>query len=163
MFKTYFRSYLKGYWQTLSSYGKCFILTSHEKITTGFFKTKKKNHTFFHFQCFTCVICQTTLDGVPFTVDATNEIHCIDDFHKRFAPKCSVCKTPIMTPDPGQQEVFRVVALDRSFHVQCYKCEDCGLLLSSEAEGKGCYPLDDHVLCKACNTKRIQLLTQDIQ
>ena len=53
--------------------------------------------------------------------------------------------------------------LDRSFHVHCYKCEDCGLLLSSEAEGKGCYPLDDHVLCKACNTIRIQKLTQGIQ
>jgi len=116
----------------------------------------------YHPTCFTCIMCNKSLDGVPFTVDASNEIHCIEDFHKRFAPKCSVCRNPIMAQD-GQPEVCRVVALDRSFHVHCFKCEDCGLLLNSEAEGRGCYPLDDHVLCKACNTKRIQLLTQDIQ
>lgn len=37
--------------------------------------------------------------------------------------------------------------------------QDCGLVLSSEAEGRGCYPLDDHVLCKSCNAKRVQALT----
>lgn len=26
-------------------------------------------------------------------------------------------------PEPGQEETVRVVALDRSFHIQCYKCE----------------------------------------
>jgi len=116
----------------------------------------------YHPQCFTCVMCNKSLDGVPFTVDATNQIHCIEDFHRRFAPRCSVCKEPIM-PDSGNEETVRVVALDRSFHVHCYRCEDCSLLLSSEAEGRGCYPLDDHVLCKQCNTRRIQLLTQGIK
>jgi len=115
----------------------------------------------YHPSCFTCVICGKSLDGIPFTVDASNQIHCIDDFHKRFAPKCSVCKSPIM-PEPGVEETVRVVALDRSFHVKCYKCEDCGLELSSEAKGRGCYPLDDHVFCKRCNTNRIQRLTQGI-
>ncbi|KAK4878470.1 hypothetical protein RN001_010976 [Aquatica leii] len=113
----------------------------------------------YHPKCFCCVICGKSLDGIPFTVDATNQIHCIEDFHKKFAPRCCVCKQPIM-PEPGQEETVRVVALDRSFHIQCYKCEDCGLVLSSEAEGRGCYPLDDHVLCKSCNAKRVQLLTR---
>ena len=85
------------------------------------------------------------------------QIHCIEDFHKRFAPKCSVCRHPIM-PRAAGEEAVRVVALDRSFHVECYKCEDCGALLSNE-EDAGCYPLDDHVLCKNCNTKRIHVLT----
>ncbi|XP_052864571.1 lipoma-preferred partner homolog [Anopheles cruzii] len=112
----------------------------------------------YHPQCFTCIVCGKSLDGIPFTVDATNQIHCIEDFHKKFAPRCCVCKLPIM-PEPGEDETVRVVALDRSFHINCYKCEDCGLLLSSEAEGRGCYPLDDHILCKSCNAKRVQTLT----
>ncbi|XP_030379754.1 zyxin [Scaptodrosophila lebanonensis] len=112
----------------------------------------------YHPQCFTCVVCGNSLDGIPFTVDATNQNYCITDFHKKFAPRCCVCREPIM-PEPGQEETVRVVALDRSFHLECYKCEDCGLLLSSEADGRGCYPLDDHVLCKSCNAQRVQVLT----
>lgn len=42
--------------------------------------------------------------------------------YRRFAPKCSVCQMPIM-PEVGQDETVRFVALDRSFHVQCYRCE----------------------------------------
>ncbi|XP_025153073.1 thyroid receptor-interacting protein 6 isoform X2 [Harpegnathos saltator] len=112
----------------------------------------------YHPSCFTCVVCGQSLDGIPFTVDATNQIHCIQCFHKKFAPRCCVCKLPIM-PEPGEDETVRVVALDRSFHIQCYKCEDCGLVLSSDLEGRGCYPLDDHVLCKSCNATRVQALT----
>jgi hypothetical protein len=112
----------------------------------------------YHPKCFCCVVCGKCLDGIPFTVDAHNRIHCVEDFHKKFAPRCSVCKEPIM-PEPGEEETVRVVALDRSFHVKCYRCEDCGLPLSSESEGRGCYPLDGHVLCKSCNAKRVQALT----
>ncbi|CAH1711556.1 lipoma-preferred partner homolog isoform X1 [Aphis gossypii] len=112
----------------------------------------------YHPHCFRCIVCSTLLDGIPFTIDAANQIYCIDDFHKKFAPKCSVCQFPIM-PEVGQDETVRFVALDRSFHVQCYRCEDCDTLLGSEAEGRGCYPLDDHVLCKSCNAKRVQALT----
>uniref|UniRef100_W5MCZ9 LIM domain containing preferred translocation partner in lipoma n=1 Tax=Lepisosteus oculatus TaxID=7918 RepID=W5MCZ9_LEPOC len=111
----------------------------------------------YHPHCFTCVVCHRSLDGIPFTVDAGNHIHCIEDFHKKFAPRCSVCKEPIM-PAPGQEETVRIVALDRDFHVQCYRCEDCGSLLS-EGDNQGCYPLDGHILCKNCNTARIQALT----
>lgn len=112
----------------------------------------------YHPNCFTCVVCGKSLDGIPFTVDAMNQIHCIEDFHKKFAPRCCVCELPIM-PEEGEEETVRVVALDRSFHVRCYRCEDCGMLLTSEAEGRGCYPLDGHILCQECNAHRIRLIT----
>ncbi|KAF7706502.1 hypothetical protein HF521_019756 [Silurus meridionalis] len=115
----------------------------------------------YHPRCFSCVVCGCCLDGVPFTVDATSQIHCIEDFHRKFAPRCSVCGEPIM-PEPGQEETVRIVALDRSFHVNCYICEECGLLLSSEGEGRGCYPLDGHILCKSCSARRIQDLSAKI-
>ncbi|XP_038642739.1 thyroid receptor-interacting protein 6-like isoform X4 [Scyliorhinus canicula] len=115
----------------------------------------------YHPQCFTCVVCHQCLDGIPFTVDATSQIHCIEDFHMKFAPRCSVCAKPIM-PEAGQEETVRIVALDRSFHVNCYKCEDCGFVLSSEGEGCGCYPLDGHILCKTCSSRRIQDLSAKI-
>ncbi|ELW50911.1 Lipoma-preferred partner [Tupaia chinensis] len=111
----------------------------------------------YHPHCFTCVMCRRSLDGIPFTVDAGGLIHCIEDFHKKFAPRCSVCKEPIM-PAPGQEETVRIVALDRDFHVHCYRCEDCGGLLS-EGDNQGCYPLDGHILCKTCNSARIRVLT----
>lgn len=111
----------------------------------------------YHPQCFTCVVCHRSLDGVPFTVDTTNQVHCIDDFHRKFAPRCSVCGEAIM-PAVGQEETVRIVALDRDFHVQCYRCEDCGSPLS-DGDTQGCYPLDGHVFCKTCNGQRIQALT----
>ncbi|NXU65893.1 LPP protein, partial [Horornis vulcanius] len=117
----------------------------------------RANGKAYHPHCFTCVMCHRSLDGIPFTVDAGGNIHCIEDFHKKFAPRCSVCKEPIM-PAPGQEETVRIVALDRDFHVQCYRCEDCGGLLS-EGDNQGCYPLDGHILCKTCNSARIQALT----
>ncbi|XP_061524647.1 thyroid receptor-interacting protein 6 isoform X4 [Phycodurus eques] len=115
----------------------------------------------YHPRCFTCVVCNCCLDGVPFTVDATSQIHCIEDFHRKYAPRCSVCGEPIM-PEAGQEETVRIVALDRSFHVNCYVCEECSLLLSSEGEGRGCYPLDGHILCKGCSARRIQDLSAKI-
>ncbi|CAG0891450.1 unnamed protein product [Cyprideis torosa] len=113
----------------------------------------------YHPRCFKCVVCYKCLDGIPFTVDSANQIHCIEDFHNRFAPRCTVCQQPIV-PQPGEEETLRIVALDRSFHVNCYKCEDCDLLLSSEENGRGCYPLDGHILCKVCNGKRVRALTE---
>ena len=46
--------------------------------------------------------------------------------------------SPQFSPfDQEEQETVRVVALDRSFHIECYRCVDCNLLLSSEEQGRG--------------------------
>ena len=41
---------------------------------------------------------------------------------RKFAPRCCVCGHAIM-PQPGNEETVRIVAMDKSFHVECYKCE----------------------------------------
>jgi len=33
-----------------------------------------------------------------------------------------------ITPENGQEETIRIVALDQSFHVNCYKCEVCNFI-----------------------------------
>ncbi|XP_036782040.2 zyxin isoform X2 [Manis pentadactyla] len=109
----------------------------------------------YHPQCFTCVVCACPLEGTSFIVDQANRPHCVPDYHKQYAPRCSVCAEPIM-PEPGREETVRVVALDKNFHMKCYKCEDCGKPLSIEADDNGCFPLDGHVLCRKCHTARAQ-------
>lgn len=42
-------------------------------------------------------------------------------------------------PEPGQEETVRVVALDRSFHLECYKCEVCGIYTYSIYETRHNY------------------------
>ena len=44
----------------------------------------------------------------------------------------------------------------------CFFLQECGLLLSSEGECQGCYPLDGHILCKACSAWRIQELSATV-
>ncbi|XP_059816477.1 zyxin-like, partial [Hypanus sabinus] len=109
----------------------------------------------FHPECFTCGDCGRRLEGQPFLVDPEGKVYCVEDYHRRFAPRCSVCQQPII-PEEGREETLRIVALERNFHLNCYRCEDCGTQLSTEADEKGCYPLDGHILCLACHTSRVK-------
>ncbi|XP_075071851.1 zyxin-like isoform X2 [Mixophyes fleayi] len=121
-----------------------------KKITERLLKAMGKAY---HPDCFTCAVCRRALQGEPFIVDQNNHPHCVADYHGRYAPRCSVCGDPI-APEPGRDETVRVVALEKNFHMMCYKCEDCGCPLSIEADDSGCFPLDGHVLCKKCHTVR---------
>jgi len=108
-----------------------------------------------HPNCFGCGSCKKSLEGVQFTVDSNNIPHCMQCYRDKFAPRCAGCSKPIAADDGGEMP-NRIVAMDRNYHVDCYKCEDCGLKLSSKIAGQECYPLDGHLLCKTCNGNRVR-------
>ncbi|KAF6778173.1 hypothetical protein AHF37_02069 [Paragonimus kellicotti] len=73
----------------------------------------------YHPNCFVCVVCAGRLDSRPFTIDVHGRLHCLDDFHRRYAPRCAHCGRPI-APEPGSQEARRVVSGDSNYHLECF-------------------------------------------
>ncbi|VDP68698.1 unnamed protein product [Echinostoma caproni] len=85
----------------------------------------------YHPNCFVCVVCAGRLDSRPFTIDIHGRLHCLDDFHRRYAPRCAVCARPI-APEPGSQEARRVVSGDSNYHLECF-----GVQTISQTSGLG--------------------------
>ncbi|XP_004377277.1 filamin-binding LIM protein 1 isoform X2 [Trichechus manatus latirostris] len=106
----------------------------------------------FHPSCFTCVTCARCIGDESFALDSQNEVYCLDDFYRKFAPVCSICENPIIPRDG--KDAFKIECMGRNFHENCYRCEDCRILLSVEPTDQGCYPLNDHLFCKPCHVKR---------
>uniref|UniRef100_A0A7E4W9G0 LIM zinc-binding domain-containing protein n=1 Tax=Panagrellus redivivus TaxID=6233 RepID=A0A7E4W9G0_PANRE len=103
----------------------------------------------YHPQCFRCHQCRCCLDGVPFAVDGDNRVFCMADYQKQFAPNCAACRKPIKANNEFGQ-IVRVVSQDKEYHIDCYRCEGCGLQLTNDRD-RQCYPLNDHLLCRQCN------------
>ncbi|XP_060936701.1 zyxin [Limanda limanda] len=127
-----------------------------ERITDRVLKAVGQS---FHSHCFRCSTCSCVLEGAPFITDDNNNPYCVQDYHRRFSPLCVSCNEPII-PAPGSEETVRVVALDKNFHLKCYRCEDCNRPLSIEADENGCYPLDGKILCMKCHTQRAKQAAQ---
>ncbi|ELK27964.1 PREDICTED: filamin-binding LIM protein 1 isoform X2 [Myotis davidii] len=106
----------------------------------------------FHPTCFTCVMCARCIGDENFALDSQNEVYCLDDFYRKFAPVCSICESPIIPRDG--KDAFKIECMGRNFHENCYRCEDCRILLSVEPTDQGCYPLNDRLFCKPCHVKR---------
>ncbi|XP_004637760.1 filamin-binding LIM protein 1 [Octodon degus] len=106
----------------------------------------------FHPACFTCVTCARCIGAESFALDGQDQVYCLDDFYRKFAPVCSICENPIIPRDG--KDAFKIECMGRNFHESCYRCEDCSVPLSIEPTDQGCYPLNDHLFCKPCHVKR---------
>ncbi|XP_059807906.1 filamin-binding LIM protein 1-like isoform X3 [Hypanus sabinus] len=104
----------------------------------------------FHPDCFTCVVCHQLIGTERFGVNQANEVLCLEDFQRKHAPQCCVCKMPII-PEVGQAECMNIELFGLHFHVNCYRCEKCGIVLSPDPTEEGCFPLNKQILCKTCN------------
>ncbi|XP_067826636.1 filamin-binding LIM protein 1-like [Heptranchias perlo] len=130
------------YQDTLEKCGKC-RKTIMNQITRAMDKA-------FHPECFTCVVCHRLIGSERFGVNQANEIHCLEDFQRRYAPQCCVCKKPII-PEAAMEECLNIELFGHHFHVNCYRCEKCGILLSPNPTDEGCFPLNKQIVCKTCH------------
>ncbi|XP_067873477.1 filamin-binding LIM protein 1 isoform X2 [Heterodontus francisci] len=138
------------YQDTMEKCGKC-RKTIMDQITRALDKA-------FHPECFTCVVCNRLIGSERFGVNQAKEIHCLEDFQRRYAPQCCVCKMPII-PETAKEECLNIELFGLHFHVNCYRCEKCGILLSPDPTEEGCFPLNMHILCKTCHMLSTSLTT----
>ncbi|XP_026718496.1 filamin-binding LIM protein 1 isoform X2 [Athene cunicularia] len=105
----------------------------------------------YHPGCFSCTACGRAIGAESFAVGERDEVYCVADFYRKYAVVCSACEHPIIPHE--DKDTYKIECLGRSFHESCYRCESCGTPLSPEPTENGCYPLDDHLLCKSCHVR----------
>nr|XP_027195248.1 protein prickle-like [Dermatophagoides pteronyssinus] len=100
-----------------------------------------------HASCFRCVECQKELSNIPFT-SHDDRPYCRQCNANLFAPKCDICKQPII----GSTGRKMITHGNHKWHQSCFKCKDC----STELGGKGFVPLDndgngeENIYCTPC-------------
>lgn len=104
----------------------------------------------YHPSCFTCATCKQQIGEQAFAQGEVGEVYCLQDYYKKYAPKCSACNQLIIPKEDGTDS-YNVECLGRSYHENCYRCEVCVIQLSPEPNEHGCYPLDGRMLCKSCH------------
>ncbi|XP_075893099.1 filamin-binding LIM protein 1 [Nelusetta ayraudi] len=104
----------------------------------------------YHPPCFTCTTCKQQIGEQPFAQGEVGEVYCLEDYYRKYAPKCNACNELIIPKEDGTDS-YNVECLGRSYHEYCYRCQVCGIQLSPEPNNRGCYPLDGKILCKPCH------------
>ena len=128
---------------------------------------------FFHAECFRCKICEGVLEGVASVVDVNDDVYCVKCFQVNLFPRCFICEH-LIVPQQGpvhttpqqqqgsmhtspqqQQGSLHISSMGKDFHLQCYKCHSCEVLLVRK-ESEGCYPLGEHIFCRRCYVEQME-------
>jgi len=137
----------KDYKKQLGKCNKC------RQIVDGKF-LRVSEDAVYHPECFTCTVCDRSLVELKFNFDkGDKKVYCNEDYNKKHATICCTCKEPIV-PKHGQKTVERLCALDKNYHSDCFKCEDCGVSLKTNNTGSECYPVNNRPYCADCCKKR---------
>ncbi|CAF1223129.1 unnamed protein product [Adineta steineri] len=107
----------------------------------------------YHVECFKCSKCLICLDGMPFIRDKKQNLFCLHDYYMTYGPQCSKC-LKIIFPEDGSNETVRIISMGKTFHIECYRCEDCSMQLGDE-QNRRCYPLDNKLFCRECCQQRL--------
>jgi len=96
----------------------------------------------FHLDCFVCTVGEHKIgEGVNFHLH-NEKIYCPIHFEELFLQKCAGCNQIIK----GQY----VKVLDSHYHPGCWKCADCGVVISSE----NCGQSGGKFYCRTCVAKK---------
>lgn len=104
----------------------------------------------YHPPCFVCTTCRQPIGEQRFAQGEVGEVYCLQDYYRKYSPQCSACGHLIIPREDGTDS-YTVECLGHSYHEDCYRCQECKVLLSPEPDEKGCYPLEGQILCKRCH------------
>eukprot|EP00457_Paulinella_chromatophora_P005719 gb/GEZN01005736.1/.p1 GENE.gb/GEZN01005736.1/~~gb/GEZN01005736.1/.p1 ORF type:complete len:524 (-),score=104.11 gb/GEZN01005736.1/:76-1647(-) len=92
----------------------------------------------YHLECFVCVEGDHQIgEGVNFHVH-DSKVYCPQHFEELFLQRCGTCNKMIK----GQY----VKVLDKHFHPQCWKCEQCSIVITSD----NCGQHNGKFYCRKC-------------
>jgi len=100
----------------------------------------------FHPVCLTCQVCHKNMQGKQISLDTKSRVYCAEDYARKFSPKCNLCHKAIV-PKKGQTKAPRIKVMGKDFHLSCFKCQSCQMLLDSGVKGRECWPDGEMLLC----------------
>jgi hypothetical protein len=103
----------------------------------------------YHPQCVKCAVCSKLLQGQQFSLEEDGPT-CTDCWAAREGVICAGCNKAIVPDETGMGRY--TVVNDRNYHMDCLKCEDCGLKFGEGVPGP--FRIGEAMLCKEDAQKR---------